>query len=167
MGRTTTRSFPFLCDGVVPVPAASLIAWKTPPELTDAWARIDQANENYISLAREMNEFLHKYVEGMVKGLDHESGSYVVQLRHPKESNVTDAPRALIAQIVENLRPALDYMIFKLSVLSEPNFAAGRSPKRRWAASGDTGIWTRRAARSRRVRSSSSTTRARRATSHG
>ena len=61
---------------------------ETPPELADAWARIDQAKENYISLAREMNEFLYKYVKGMVKGRDRESGNFVLQLRHPKESNV-------------------------------------------------------------------------------
>ena len=68
-----------------------------------------------------MNEFLYKYVKGMVKGLDRESGSFVLQLRHPKESNVKGTPRVLVAQIVENLRTALDYMIFELSVLNEPN----------------------------------------------
>ena len=94
---------------------------ETPPELADAWARIDQAKENYISLAREMNEFLYKYVKGMMKGRDRESGNFVLQLRHPKESNVKGKPRVLVAQIVENLRTALDYMIFELSVLNEPN----------------------------------------------
>ena len=94
---------------------------EAPPELADALARIEQAKENYISLVREMDEFLYKYVKGMVKGLDRESESFVLQLRHPKESNVTGRPKVLVAQIVEHLRIALDYMIFELSVLNEPN----------------------------------------------
>ena len=94
---------------------------KTPPELADALVRIEQAKENYISLVCEMDEFLYKYVKGMVKGLDRESESFVLKLRHPKESNVRGRPKVLVAQIVEHLRTALDYMIFELSVLNEPN----------------------------------------------
>ena len=92
---------------------------EAPPELEDALARIDQAKENYISLAREMDEFLYNYVKGMVKGLDRKTGNFVLQLRRPKESNVRGKPRVLVTQIVENLRTALDYMIFELSVLNE------------------------------------------------
>ena len=92
---------------------------EVPPELADALARIDQAKENYISLAREMDEFLYNYVKGMVKGLDRKTGNFVLQLRRPKESNVRGKPRVLVTQIVENLRTALDYMIFELSVLNE------------------------------------------------
>ena len=94
---------------------------EAPPELADALARIEQAKENHISLAREMDEFLYRYVKGMVKGLDRESGHFVLKLRHPKESNVTGRPKVLVAQIVEHLRTALDYMIFELSVLNEPD----------------------------------------------
>ena len=92
-----------------------------PPELEDALARIDQAKENYVSLADELDRFLYGYVKGMVKGFDRESGNFVLQLRHPKESNVKGRPRVLVSQIVENLRTALDYMIFQLSVLNEPH----------------------------------------------
>lgn len=94
---------------------------KEPPELADARARIDQAKENYISLGREMDKFLYNYVKGMVKGLDREKGSFVLKLRHPKESNVTGRPKVLVAQIVENVRTALDYMIFQLSALNRPD----------------------------------------------
>ena len=94
---------------------------EAPPELADALARIEQAKENYIALIREMDEFFYEYVKGMVKGLDRESGNFVIKLRHPKESNVTGRPKVLVAQIVEHLRTALDYMIFELSVLNEPN----------------------------------------------
>ena len=57
----------------------------------------------------------------MVKGFDRESGNFVLQLRHPRESNVNGSPRVLVSRIVENLRNALDYMIFQLSVLNEPH----------------------------------------------
>ena len=92
-----------------------------PAQLEDALARIDQAKENYVSLAYEINDFLYDYVKGMVKGLDPESGNFVLRLRHPEESNVTGRPRVLVSQILENLRTALDYMIFELSVLNEPD----------------------------------------------
>ena len=69
----------------------------------------------------------------MVKGFDGESENFVLQLRHPKESNVKGRPRVLISQIVENLRTALDYMIFQLSVLNEPHLKE-RLSGQRWSA---------------------------------
>ena len=60
----------------------------------------------------------------MVKGFDRESGNFVLQLRHPRESNVKGRSRVarhVVSQIVENLRTALDYMIFQLSILNEPH----------------------------------------------
>ena len=93
---------------------------EAPLKLADTLARIEQAKDNYVSLAREIEQFLYEYVKGMVKGLDPESGSFVLQFRHPKESNVTGTPKVLVGQIVEHLRIALDYMIFELSVLNEP-----------------------------------------------
>ena len=90
-------------------------AHEAPPELEDALGRIDQAKDNYVSLVHEMNEFLYDYVKGMVKGLDLVTGHFNMQLRHPKESIVKGRPRILVVQIVENLRSALDYMVFQLS----------------------------------------------------
>lgn len=55
----------------------------------------------------------------MIKGFKPDTDSFVMQLRHPKDSEVTGRPRVLVAQIVENLRSALDYMIFELSELNE------------------------------------------------
>lgn len=93
---------------------------ETPHQLEDALARIDQAKENYDDLAYELNKFLHSYVKGMVKGLDRKTGNFVFQFRHPKESKVKGRPNVLVAQIVENLRTALDYLVFQLSVLNNP-----------------------------------------------
>ena len=94
---------------------------ETPPELADALARIDQAKQNYVSLVHEMNKFLYEYIKGMIKGLDLDSGSFELQLRDPKESNVTGMPKVLVTQIVENLRSALDFMVFELSKLNQPD----------------------------------------------
>ena len=84
-------------------------------------ARLGQAKEDYFGLAHELNEFLYDYVKGMIKGFDRDSGNFVLQLRHPKESTVKGRPRVLAAQIVENLRTSLDYMTFELSVFNKPD----------------------------------------------
>ena len=68
-----------------------------------------------------MNKFLYEYIKGMIKGLDLDSGSFELQLRDPKERNVTGMPKVLVTQIVENLRSALDFMVFELSKLNQPD----------------------------------------------
>ena len=95
--------------------------YELPPELEDASARVDQAKQDYVVFAHEMNEFLYQYVKGMLKGFDPDTGHFVMRLRHPKCSNVKGRPAVLIAQIAENLRSALDYMVFQLSVLNDPD----------------------------------------------
>lgn len=92
---------------------------EAPLELEDALARIHQAQDNYASLAKKLDEFLCEYIGGMVKGLDSRTGSFVLQLRHPNDSNVAGSPRVLVASIVEDLRSALDYMVFQLSVSND------------------------------------------------
>ena len=57
----------------------------------------------------------------MVKGQDPVTGNFKIKLRHPRDNNVKGRPRVLVAQIIENLRNALDYMVFQLSALNEPN----------------------------------------------
>ena len=94
---------------------------QAPSQLQDVLDRTDRAKELYVSLVREMDEFLYHYVEGMVKGRDPETGNFVLWLRHPRDSVVHGQPRVLVTEIVENLRSALDYMVFQLSVLNEPD----------------------------------------------
>ena len=101
----------------------SLEVSETPPELEDVLARVSRAQECYVSLAQEMDRFLYCYVEGMVKGRDSETGNFTLQLGHPRESVVKGRPRLLVAEIVENLRSALDYMVFQLSVRNEPELS--------------------------------------------
>ena len=98
-----------------PVPEA-------PVELEDALARIEQAEENYERLARQLEVFLYEYIKGMVKERDQETGNYVLRLRHPEENNIRGRPLVLVSQVVENLHFALDYMVFELSRLNEQGF---------------------------------------------
>ena len=89
-----------------------------PEQLTDTWTRLYRAKENYDVLVGEAMHFLYEYVKGMVKGLNPETGDFILQLRHPKESTIAGRPRALVGDIVEDLRSALDYMVFELSALN-------------------------------------------------
>ena len=92
-----------------------------PTQLVDAWTRLYRAKENYEALTREVDNFLYEYVKGMIKGWNPEQQSFVLQLRHPRDSVMTGKPRALVVDIIEDLRAALDYMVFELSALAEPD----------------------------------------------
>ena len=94
---------------------------REPSELADALARIASAKENYVLFVQEIERFLYEHVKGMVKGLDLETNTFVLQFRSPEESYITGTPKVLVTQIVENLRSALDYMVFELSRLNVTN----------------------------------------------
>ena len=94
---------------------------EAPEQLADAWTRLYRAKENYDALVDEAMNFLYEYVKGMVKGWDPEGGGFVLQLRDGQASILTGRPRALVVDIVEDLRAALDYMVFELSVLNAPD----------------------------------------------
>ena len=78
-----------------------------PEKLLDAWTRLYRAKENYESLTYEVTEFLYNYVKGMLKGWDPASENFNLQIRHPKDSIMTGRPRALVVDIVEDLRVGL------------------------------------------------------------
>ena len=92
-----------------------------PEQLADAWTRLYCAKENYDALTDEVTKFLYEYVKGMVKGWNPDTGGFVLQLRHHRDSTITGRPQALVVDIVEDVRAALDYMVFALSALSTPN----------------------------------------------
>ena len=93
---------------------------EAPEQLTDAWARIEQAHDNYLSLGREIQLFWREQVRGMLRGFDGETGNFIMRLPHPSDSEVRGKPKVLLGQVVENLRSALDYMVFELSKLNAP-----------------------------------------------
>ena len=92
-----------------------------PTQLADTWTRLHRAKDNYETLVREVNIFMYDHVKGMIKGWDPKKQSFVLRLRHPRESVMTGTPRALVVDIVEDLRSALDYMVFELSALAAPD----------------------------------------------
>ena len=92
-----------------------------PGQLADAWTRLYRAKENYDVLVEEVTKFLYEYVKGMVRGWNPETERFDLQLRHPRESIMIGKPRALVVDIVEDLRAALDYMVFELSALNTPD----------------------------------------------
>ena len=92
-----------------------------PEQLSDAWTRLYRAKEIYDAFVNEVPEFMYQYVKGMIKGWSPESESFVVQLPHPSAHILKGRPRALIVDLVENLRSALDYMVFELSALNTPD----------------------------------------------
>ena len=89
-----------------------------PEQLADAWTRLYRAKENYDVLAGEVMHFLYEYVKGMVRERDPKTGNFVLQFRDDRASILTGRPRALVVDIVEDLRAALDYMVFELSALN-------------------------------------------------
>ena len=93
---------------------------ETPQELEDSVARIDQDWSNYGSLETALSKFLYDYVKGMVRGRD-PAGGYSLQVRHTSDDIVKGQPKVLVAQVAENLRSALDYMVFELSMLNDPS----------------------------------------------
>ncbi len=101
---------------------------KAPSELENALARIETSKKDYIFLNQEIYNFLYEYVKGMIKERDRETGNFVIQLRHPKDSILPSQLKILTGQIIENLRSALDYMIFELSVKNHPHLNK-RSPQ--------------------------------------
>ena len=57
----------------------------------------------------------------MIKERDRETGNFVLQFRDGRASILTGRPLALVVDIVEDLRAALDYMVFELSALNTPD----------------------------------------------
>ena len=92
-----------------------------PRQLADTWTRLYRAKENYDALTLEVNEFLYEYVKRMVRGWNQQSQAFVLQLPHPRESEITGRTLSLVGDIVEDLRAALDYMVFALSALNAPD----------------------------------------------
>ena len=100
----------------------------SPPQLNDALARIAKAKEDFHSLYDALDDFIYDYFEGMVKGVDAETGDRHLQLRHPDDSVVKGRGPVLVAQVVENLRTSLDYLVYQLSLLNQPK-ADVRTPQ--------------------------------------
>ncbi len=83
----------------------------------DSWDRIESAHVEYGQFLNEIDRTMHSQVRRMIRGPSSEDpNGVVIQLLHPRELiELTNRPRVLAGQIAENLRSALDYIVFHLS----------------------------------------------------
>lgn len=92
-----------------------------PSELDDARNRLKQAKVNFESLKAAIDKFHYEYVGRMVGGFNPEEGAFTIYVLPPSESYVGGESLVLVAQIAENVRAVLDYVVFQLSKQNEPN----------------------------------------------
>ena len=94
---------------------------RAPNELDDALARIEMAKHGFRSLKMELEKFLYDYIKGMIEDEKPKDGAFTLRLRHSEDSIVKGVKSVFVAQIAENLRTSLDYMVFELSKMNNPN----------------------------------------------
>lgn len=100
-----------------------------PVELSDAWARLQQAAEEYVALQRAVHEFVYDYLKGMQMGKDPNTGQFFIRLRHPEDSVLSGKPKVLVGQMIENCRIALDYMVYEMSKKNHGNSVSENAPQ--------------------------------------
>ena len=83
----------------------------------DSWDRIECAHDEYGQFLYEIDKTMHSQAQRMIRPPSPTNPDGVeIQLLHPKELiELTNRPRVLAGQIAENLRSALDYIVFHLS----------------------------------------------------
>ena len=94
-----------------------LRTWIVPDvQLQDSWDRIESAYAEYGSFLGEIDKAMHSQIRRMVRPSPDGSKDTIIRLLTPKEMiELTKRPRVLATQITENLRSALDYIVFHLS----------------------------------------------------
>ena len=87
----------------------------------DSWDRIESADDEYGQFLNEIDQTMRSQVQRMIRPPSSTNPNGVgIQLLHPKELiELTNRPRVLAGQIAENLRSALDYIVFHLSERNE------------------------------------------------
>ena len=86
-------------------------------QFQDSWDRIESAYTEYGEFLTEIDRTIHSQIQRMIRGPSPDDpNSTVFQLLTPKELiELTNRPRVLAGQIAENLRSALDYIVFRMS----------------------------------------------------
>ena len=92
-----------------------------PTELEDARARTNQARDNFNELGQIVYNFHEQYVRRMLYQTNPDGQDSNVYVQPPGDLFVKGKPSALIAQIVDHMRAALDYTIMQLSTLRIPH----------------------------------------------
>ena len=94
---------------------------RTPKELDDALARIEMSKRDFRSLRNELEKFLYDHIRGMIRDEKPEDGAFTLRLRRFEDRIVKGVKSVFVAQIAENLRTSLDYMVFELSRKNDLN----------------------------------------------
>lgn len=86
-------------------------------QFQDSWDRIECACTEYRDLQIEIDRAMHSQAQRMIQGPSpKDPKGVVIRLLHPKELiELTNRPRVLAVQIAENLRAALNYIVYHLS----------------------------------------------------
>ena len=91
-------------------------------QFQDSWDRIESAYTEYDEFLAEVDKAMYSQMQRMICSSSDDPNSTTIRLLTPKELiELTNRPRVLVGQIVENLRSALDYIIFRLSERNDAN----------------------------------------------
>ena len=91
-------------------------------QFQDSWDRIESAYKEYDEFLVEVDKTMHLQMQRMISSSPDDPNRTTIRLLTPKELiELTNRPRVLVGQISENLRSALDYIIFRLSERNDPN----------------------------------------------
>ena len=100
-----------------------------PPQLNNAWARIERADHDFVELQKVIDVFVFNYLKRMLQGRNPTTGKYEIKLNRPDDNLMSGAPQVIAVQMIENIRSALDYVVFELSKLNCPNLRNEREPQ--------------------------------------
>lgn len=100
-----------------------------PQQLVDAWARLEQVDDDFVALQREIDHFALEYYRRMPQGRDPETGDYTIKFNHPSANAMTGRPQVLAVRVMEGIRSALDYVVFQLSLFNYPGLENKRAPQ--------------------------------------
>ncbi len=91
-------------------------------QFQDSWDRIESAYTEYDEFLAEVDKAMHSQMQRMIRWSPDKPNDTIIRLLTPKELiELTNRPRVLAGQISENLRSALDYIVFRLSERNDPN----------------------------------------------
>ena len=88
--------------------------------LQDASYRIESAELHYGQFLHELDNFAYEHIERMLK--TDGNGEFYIGINPPSELVVAGVASVLAAKIAEDLRSALDYSVFALSMQNFPKF---------------------------------------------
>ena len=91
-------------------------------QFQDSWYRIESAYKEYDEFRAEVDKAIYSQMQRMIGLSPDNSNDTVIQLLTRKELiELASRPSVLAGQISENLRSALDYIVYWMSERNDPN----------------------------------------------